>query len=87
MRLTATPRAETFSSIPQAASHPPSCQSSLTTRRIILDPIDGLSVNQSDAHRLLSHHELLASEARLPAKIGAVSTLLGTLYQHVARPS
>ncbi len=68
----------------------PRYQCSLSTRRVILDPIDGLSGqsgllrNVSDAQRLLSQHgahlhELLAREARLPVKVGAFSTLLGVL--------
>jgi len=71
-------------------SQSPSSQSSLSTRRVIFDPVDGLSGQAglfgdlSDAHGLLAEHgahldELLASEARLTATVGAVAALLGVL--------
>src|SRR5260370_1180455 len=73
-----------------AYSQPPSHQSTLSTCRVTLDPVDGLSGqaglsrNLSDTHRLVPQHgahldELLACEARLPTEVGALSTLLGVL--------
>ncbi len=71
-------------------SKAPTHQSTLSTRRVTLDPVDdlpgqaSLSRNLSDAHGLLSQHradlvELLAREAWLAADVGAVATLLGVL--------
>ena len=76
--------------MPHAALTSPNPQSTLSTRRVTLDPVDGLpgqaglSRNLSDAHgRLpqLGAHlvELLAREAWLTTEVGAVATLLGVL--------
>jgi hypothetical protein len=77
-------------SIPQTALQSPSNQRTLSTRRITLDPVDGLSGQASflrnlrDVHHFLPQHgahlvELLARVARLTANVGAVATLLGVL--------
>jgi hypothetical protein len=68
------------------ASHPPSNQCSLSTRRVILDAVDGLAGQASflgdlsDTHGLLAQRgehrdELFACEARLTAKVSARSSL------------
>jgi len=73
-----------------STSHPPSCQSRLSTRRVILNSVDGLPGQAglfgdlSHAHGLLSQHgahlgKLFRCEARLAAKVRALATLLGVL--------
>src|SRR5215472_17423457 len=64
-----------------STSQPPGCQGSLSTRRVTVDPVDGLSGqtslpggNLSHAHRLSPEHgahlaELLASICRLTAEV------------------
>jgi hypothetical protein len=74
----------------QSAITSPSHQSSLSTRRITLDPVDGLSGqagllgNLSDTHGPLPQHgahlsKLFAGEARLSAEVGTFVILLGVL--------
>jgi hypothetical protein len=71
-------------------SQPPNNQRRLSTRRVILNSVDGLAGqagllrNLSDPHRLLPQHgahlvELIARVARLAANVGAVAMLLGIL--------
>jgi hypothetical protein len=71
-----------------ACSHPPSSQSTLSTRGVALDPIDSLSGQASflrdlsNTRRLLPEHgahldELIACVARFAADVGVVVILLG----------
>jgi hypothetical protein len=73
-----------------ARSCPRNTQSTLSTHRVTLDPVDSLSGqaslsrNLSDAHGVLSQHlahlvELLARETWLPAKIGSFVILFRML--------
>jgi hypothetical protein len=73
--------AETAVQKVRLASHPPSDQSTLSTRRITLDPVDrlsgqaGLLRNLSDAHGLLAEHGPHQSLALAMSYTGTLSGL------------